>query len=115
MTDANKGIRRRDRAGHFDPKYAAQLRRLTEESNTKDEDVAFVGGHRSRDGLAEELAEEAVEAMTSGEDMLTDDLSAEVPEDLGGPFVTSPAGAELARGTDASNPKGATREPFPKT
>jgi hypothetical protein len=65
--------------------------------------------------LAEELAEEAVEAMTSGEDKLTDDLAADVPEERGGPFVTTTEGEEMADGTDASNPKGATREPFPKT
>jgi hypothetical protein len=115
MTDEKKAFKRNDRAGHLDPKHAESLRQKARESNPKDDDVAFVGGHKSRDGLAEELAEEAVEAMTSGEDKLTDDLAADVPEELGGPFVTTTSGTELADGTDASNPKGATREPFPKT
>ncbi|MGZ3418158.1 MAG: hypothetical protein ACXWUG_31550 [Polyangiales bacterium] len=115
MTDEKKGFRRNDRAGHLDPKHAESLRQKARENNPKDEDKAFVDGHKSRDGLAEELAEEAVQAMTSGEDKLTDDLSANVPEDVGGPFVTTTAGVEMAEGTDASNPRSATREPFPKT
>jgi hypothetical protein len=105
--------RRRDRAGHLDPKYAADLRRRS--SKTRDDDRAFVGGKRSKDDLAEELAEEAVVAMTSGEDGLTDDLEAEVSEEIGGPFVRSSGKKEFARGTDKSNPRGAKREPFPTT
>lgn len=105
--------RRRDRAGHLDPKYAADLRRRS--GKNRDDDRAFVGGKRSKDDLAEELAEEAVVAMTSGEDGLTDDLEAEVSEEIGGPFVRSSGKKEFARGTDKSNPRGAKREPFPTT
>jgi hypothetical protein len=106
-------LRREDRPGHFDPKYAASLRALG--SHAKDEDRAFVGGSRAGDDLAEELAEEAVVAMTTGEDNLRDDLEAETDDEQGGPFVTSTAREEYAGGTDASNPLSATREPFPKT
>ncbi len=105
--------RREDRPGHYDPKYAAKLRRLGRRE--RDDDRAFVGGGRSNDDLAEEMGEEAVVAMTSGEDGLVDDLQADVPEDSGGPFVRSSGGKEFADGTDASNPKDALREPFPKT
>lgn len=115
MTDEKKPLKRNDRPGHLDPKYAESLRQKSRESNPKDDDRAFVGGHRTKDGLAEQLAEDAVEAMTSGEDKLADDLAADVPEELGGPFVTTTSGVEIADGTDASNPKDATREPFPKT
>jgi hypothetical protein len=105
--------RREDRPGHLDPKYAASLRALS--GGPKDDDRAFVTGKHSRDDLAEELAEEAVVAMTTGEDGLSDDLQEPVDEELGGPFVGSPAGKEFAEGTDPSNPADAEREPFPKT
>lgn len=105
--------RREDRPGHLDPKYAAKLRSLS--GATKDNDHAFVDGKHSKDDLAEELGEEAVVAMTSGEDDLEEDLQAPVPEEQGGPFVGSTAGQEFAEGTDASNPRRAKREPFPKT
>jgi hypothetical protein len=108
-----KPMRREDRPGHYDPKYKAKLRQLGQ--HEKDDDRAFVGGARTRDDLAEELGEEAVVAMTSGEDGLGDDLQADVPEDSGGPFVRSSGGKEFADGTDASNPDDALREPFPKT
>jgi hypothetical protein len=106
--------RREDRPGHFDPKYAAALRALSGAAG-KDDARAFVGKRRSRDDLAEELAEEAVVAMTTGEDGLGDDLQASVAEDVGGPFVASTAGKEFAEGTDASNPSTSTKEPFPRT
>lgn len=106
--------KREDRPGHLDPKYAASLRELGHEAHAKDA-KAFVDGAKSGDDLAEELAEEAVVAMTSGEDGLEDDLQAPVDEENGGPFVRSTAKEEFAKGTDASNPKSAKREPFPKT
>ena len=117
MTTKKKSdeIKREDRAGHLDPKHAASLVEKGRQSHPHDDDRAFVGGKRTKDGLAEELAEEAVVAMTSGEDGLTDDLNAANDEERGGPFVTTTAGTEMAKGTDASNPKGAKREPFPKT
>jgi hypothetical protein len=107
-------IRREDRPGHLDPKYAASLHALSGSSDTGN-DRAFVRGRHSGDDLAEELAEEAVVAMTSGEDGLAEDLQGAVEEELGGPFVTSTGGKEFADGTDASNPIDADREPFPKT
>jgi len=114
MTEKDN-FKRNDRDGHLDPKHAASLRAMARDNNPKDDDRAFVDGHKSRDPLAEELAEDAVEAMTSGGDKLTDDLAADVPEERGGPFLTTTAGVEMAEGTDESNPEGATREPFPKT
>jgi len=108
-------MKRQDRPGHLDPKHAASLVEKGRESHPHDDDRAFITGKKSKDGLAEELAEEAVVAMTSGEDGLTDDLDAATDEETGGPFVTTTSGTEMAEGTDASNPKGAKREPFPKT
>jgi len=76
--------------------------------------VAFVAHPRSRDPLAEALGEEFVEAATTGGDAGTETLNQDVPEEEGGPFVVTSARTEFARGSDPSNPEGATREPFPR-
>ncbi len=68
-----------------------------------------------RDDLVEELGEEFVAEATSAEHEAEQVLDQEVPEDRGGPFVETTAEDEFAYGTDASNPKGAKREPFPTT
>lgn len=82
----------------------------------KREDDAFLrGGARSRDALAEGLGEQWVHSATTGEDDAEETFNAEVPEERGGPFVVTSGGQEFAEGTDESNPKGAGREPFPRT
>jgi hypothetical protein len=108
--------RRRDNAGHLDPTYAATLREKSREGHVEDSDEGFIGrsGH-TKDNLSEELGETWVETATSGEDEAEERFNQEVPEETGGPFVTTPAGQEFAEGTDESNPKGAKREPFPTT
>ena len=53
--------------------------------------------------------------MTSGEDQSDQLQNLQVDEENGGPFVTTSARQEFARGTDRSNPRKSTREPFPKT
>jgi hypothetical protein len=106
-------IPRRDGAGHLDPKYAADLRRKSGKS--PDDGVAFLGGPRASDDLAESLGEQFVETATTGEDEGEEFLAQEVPEEVGGPFVPSTAGREFADGPDPSNPPGAKREPFPTT
>ncbi|MDB4938477.1 MAG: histone protein [Labilithrix sp.] len=104
---------RRDATGHLDPSYARDLRARSRA--TRDDDTrAFLRGSRSKDDLAEELGEEAVATMTSGEDQ-SERLEAEVDEERGGPFVPSRGRKEFARGTDKSNPRSASREPFPRT
>lgn len=105
---------RRDATGHLDKKYAADLRRRSRENRETDDTDAFIRKNRAHDALAEQLGEEAVEAMTSGEDQSDQLQDAEVDEEAGGPFVVTAGGEEFADGTDRSNPKGATREPFPK-
>ena len=106
---------RRDNAGHMDKAHAEHLLELARAGKETSTDKAFVGGTKSHDKLAEELAEAAVTSMTSGEEKLRDDLDAEVSEERGGPFVTTAGGTEFAEGTDESNIEGATREPFPRT
>ncbi|HEY3494919.1 MAG TPA: hypothetical protein VGK73_09545 [Polyangiaceae bacterium] len=102
-----------DNAGHLDIDRAQRLLDLGKTNGV--EQVAFVAGSAAEDDLAEELAEEAVHAMTTGADQLGDDLNQEVEEDWGGPFVVTSANKEFALGTDESNIEEATREPFPTT
>lgn len=68
---------------------------------------------RSRDELAETLAEEFVASVTSGEPVAEAVRDAITPEELGGPFVATTAEREFAQGVDATNPEGATAEAFP--
>ncbi len=108
--------RRRDATGHLDPRYAAELRAKGLEMHDDDEgQQAFLRRARSRDDLAEELGEEAVAEMTSGEDQRESLLDVQNEAETGGPFVGTPGRVEFARGTDESNPSSATREPFPRT
>jgi hypothetical protein len=104
---------RRDGSGRLNPKYARDLRALSRENKGDDDDRAFFKTPRSGDDLAQELGEEAVETMTSGEAQ-GERLDEVVEEERGGPFVKT-GGEEFAGGTDRSNPRDATREPFPRT
>ncbi|HEV8547893.1 MAG TPA: hypothetical protein VGQ57_02675 [Polyangiaceae bacterium] len=108
-------IRRRDATGHLDPDYEAKLLAETGHARTADDARAFLAGAHSKDALSEQLGEEFVETATSGEDEGEEIFNQTVPEDQGGPFVETSGNTEFAHGTDASNIKGATREPFPKT
>ncbi len=112
-SEAKPGIRREDRPGHLNPRYVAQLREQSGEPERGPR--AFIDSPRSpKDDLAEELGEETVERATSGEDE-EEALEQVVPEEQGGPFVETNAAQEFAQGLDASNPRGAKREPFPRT
>jgi hypothetical protein len=106
-------IRRRDGSGHIDASYAKDLLELSGARETGG--AALVDGPHTNDDLAEELGEEAVETMTSGEDEGEDVADQSVPEERGGPFVVTTGGTEFADGVDASNPRDAKREPFPTT
>jgi len=110
-TAAKSTLRREDHAGHLDPKYARDLRRQSGRPEAEPE--SFVGRPRSKDDLVEGLGEEFVQQATSAEYEGEDQQ--QVTEERGGPFVETSAGTEFAEGTDASNPKGSTREPFPRT
>jgi len=110
-----KPFRRRDATGHLDPTYAADLLARSGEPNGAANDRAFFRGAHSNDDLAEQLGEDFVAAATSGRDVGQERLDQEVPEEEGGPFVETTGKVEFARGTDASNPRSAEREPFPTT
>ncbi len=82
-----------------------------------DDGYAFIadpgdGPAHTDDVLAQELAEEFLWAVTSGEPA-DEALDEEVTEEQGGPFVTTPASREFAYGTDESNPADAERESLP--
>jgi hypothetical protein len=71
------------------------------------------GPARTRDDLAEQLAEEFLMSATSGEHVSEDELDQEVPEESGGPFVIHPASYEFGRDVDDSNPIDGSREALP--
>ena len=108
-------FQRRDATGHLDPHYAADLRKRSVASATRDVDVAFLERPRSLDPLAEALGEEFLVAATTGEEVRLPTLDEGIPEEEGGPFVITRGRDEFARGRDGSNPAGATREPFPRS
>jgi len=62
------------------------------------------------DDLAENLAEEFVDAVTGGDG--SDDAT--VTEEIGGPFIFTSAADEFAHDIDAANPPDAEREPLPR-
>ena len=110
-----KPLARRDGGGHLNPRYAADLRKRSQASDSavKSDDRAFLRGKRT-DALADEMGREFVETVTSGEDEGNEVRDGFQSEEIGGPFVGSTAGREFAYEPDASNPKDATREPFPR-
>jgi hypothetical protein len=65
------------------------------------------------DELARELGEEYVRSVNAAEHMADDIRDEEVPEEHGGPFITTPASVEMAGGTDESNPEDAEVSPLP--
>ena len=110
---AKPPIQRRDRPGHIDPKYARELRTHSEPPEADPE--SFFGGPHAKDDLSEEMGEEVVATATTGEYEAEEVREQEVSEEVGGPFVETTGREEFGHGTDPSNPKGATREPFPRT
>jgi hypothetical protein len=110
---AKPAVRRRDRPGHIDPKYGQELRTHSEPPEPDPE--SFFGGPRATDDLSEEMGEEVVSTATTGEYEAEQVREQDVPEEVGGPFVETTGREEFGHGTDPSNPKGATREPFPRT
>jgi hypothetical protein len=90
-------------------KAARQVRRTTER-----EPRAFIAGKVTTDALAEELAENAVRAMTTGEDE-EGEREGERLAEAGGPFVASSGSREYARDDEAPNIRSAERAGRPTT
>ncbi|MBI2892347.1 MAG: hypothetical protein HYY06_02265 [Deltaproteobacteria bacterium] len=83
-----------------------------------DDAIAFVAEPidrplRTSDDLAEELAEQFLLGATSGEQAAQDRFEADVPEDVGGPFVETTGPMEFGDEVDETNPEDAEREAFP--
>ena len=108
-------VRRRDGTGHLDPAYQKALMRESTRQSKPDDERAFLSRPRSADALAEQMGETVVHTATSGEYDVEDVIDQKVPEEDGGPFVETSGDEEFAEGTDESNIKEATREPFPTT
>lgn len=106
-------VEHRDGAGHLDAAYEAGLRARVRDRARGTRERAFVSGPSSMNATAEESGEEFVMSVTSGVDGGESALDEETSEERGGPFVVTSATVEFAHGTDESNPRGATREPFP--
>jgi hypothetical protein len=118
-TTRKQPIKRRDGAGHIDPRYARELLAKARETRN-DEDSpeathAFLKGTRSSEPLAREMAESFLEAATAGEGSEAERRDQLTPDELGGPFVVTSAGEEFASGTDESNIPEALREALPRT
>ena len=108
-----------DRATNGAPESAKMRRPMGVERNVhgsrSDDGEAFIhdpqgGPARSRDDLAEDLAESFLGGATSGQDDVHDEM---LTEELGGPFIEGRASMEFADDIDESNPSYAPREPFP--
>ena len=101
-------------------KRAVGSRPFAHRHQRSDDANAFIpdpegGPAHTRDDLAESLAEDFLQAATSGEDVAEESGDEVVPEELGGPFVETSASEEFASGTDESNPPDAETEPLPLT
>jgi hypothetical protein len=112
-------VRRRDGAGRIDPQYARELLAKARETKNDDDSPdnmhAFLKAARATEPLAQEMGENFLETVTSGEGREPERHDQITPDEVGGPFVVTTAGEEFATGTDESNILEAEREPLPRT
>ena len=102
-----------DRPGHLAEDHAQRLLRMSKRRAPDDSAFLMANKGSTDDELAEELAEQAVSAMTGG-DTWMEFVDKTVDEDEGGPFVETPASREYARGSD-QDVDGFLREALPTT
>jgi len=101
-------------AGRLPPRQRHAVERDEGRERVGDpDDKAFVGTDTKVDE-AQELGEEFVRSVTSGEEAESEMEEEEAIEEQGGPFVVTSASTEYGFGTDASNPPDAERAPFPQ-
>jgi hypothetical protein len=99
-------------------RLAPRERHVVESDETRErvgdaDDKAFVGTDTTEDE-AQELGEEFVRSVTSGEEAESEMEEEEATEEQGGPFVVTSASTEFGFGTDESNPADAEKAPFPQ-
>ena len=71
-------------------------------------------GHvQSKDSLADELGQQYVSSVTSGEDVATEQSAARTSEELGGPFLVTSAQSEYGATVNEAHPPGGEREAVP--
>lgn len=118
-TPRKRPLRRRDGAGRIDPQYARELLAKARETRNDDDAPenmhAFLKAARTTEPLAQEMGENFLETITSGEEREPERRDQITPDEVGGPFVVTTAGEEFATGTDESNIPEAEREPLPRT
>jgi hypothetical protein len=94
------------------PPPAPHIHRRSDDGNAFMPDPGD-GPARIRDDLAENLAEDYLQAATQGPEV-EEDHDQIVPEEIGGPFIETTAAEEFAHDTDESNPEDGSREPLPR-
>jgi hypothetical protein len=118
-TPRKRPVKRRDGAGRIDPQYARELLAKARETRNDDDAPenmhAFLKAARAGEPLAQEMGENFLETVTSGEEREAERRDQITPDEVGGPFVVTTAGEEFATGTDESNIPEALREPLPRT
>ena len=112
-------VKRRDGAGRINPQYARELlakaRETKNDDNSPENMHAFLKAARATEPLAQEMGENFLETVTSGEEREAERRDEITADEVGGPFVVTTAGEEFATGTDESNIPEALREPLPRT
>src|SRR5262245_56227483 len=85
-TTRKRPIKRRDGAGHIDPRYARELlakaRETRNDGDSPEAAHAFIKGSRAVEPLARELAEGFLEAATAGEESEAERRDRVIPEEL---------------------------------
>jgi hypothetical protein len=76
-------------------------------------DPRDAGQARTRDDLAETLAEEFVASATSAEERGQEARDEFTVEEVGGPFIEASGAEEFADTEDEMNPADGEKEPFP--
>jgi len=104
-----------DGSGHLDRAYEKKLRARLRGDSVRSAERAFVHRGSPADASAERAGEAFVIAATSGEERATFELDEMSAEERGGPFVVTTGCVEFASGSDETNPRDGTREPFPTT
>jgi hypothetical protein len=87
-----------------EPAPEAHRSRRSDDADAFLPDPSDDGPAHTSDDLAEVLAEDFLESATRGNDVYEDELDRPLSDEVGGPFVVTDAGEEMADDVDDSNP-----------